>query len=299
MKLWRSVYISFPNFRRRVKLKGESPNQSSIDFLMFEEQKNKDADLLYNRKHNRKRKHKHKHKHEHNNYHPKMDYNGYYADSRTIRGQVKFFCPIGSVLTQYRCNSSVNSEFRGWITIGSLFIHIQEHCRSGQFHMIPRKYWKKYSKKYCLQCKTVCSINSRFHRLHKSKDQHSIEQPKPNQKIQEKRKDNDEEKKTVTVDVDYGLPSFDDIWKFFVPTIRNIPGKLINEWTKIVAKHFCDELTTLYSADSNCECMGKKKNYLWFQDVYGLKLNLEKSIVKKERWPNFGEESNYGMKIKY
>ena len=41
--------------------------------------------------------------------------------------------------------------------------------------MIPKRFWKKFSKKYCVQCKVVCAKSNRSHKGHNFKDEFSIE----------------------------------------------------------------------------------------------------------------------------
>ncbi len=227
-----SLHISFPVYKRRKKHKDQSPSQVFAEYRAFEEEKNKVADQNYAHKIERKIQEQN------------VEFRGVYAESREVRGIVRYFCPIGSVSTQYRCNSSVNSEFKGWVRPNSLVQHVQQHCRAGQFHMVPKRYWQKSKKKYCEQCKVICAISTKTHKTHKSKGQHSIMKPKVKNKSHAKKNDHKEKSKIMVVDVDYGLPSFDEIWRYFLPTIHNIPGKLINEWAEIVEK-ILDELTTL------------------------------------------------------
>ncbi len=171
----------------------------------------------------------------------KWRFSGDYFDSRMVNGKTRYYCPIGSVMPNKKCQASISSKFKGWLRIGSLHLHIQQHCKSNQYHVIPRQYWKKYSKKYCPQCKVVYSRSSRKHINHVGiiVDDHkevldNMEEYKDEHKeIFEKKNDG-----IIFYNVDDNLPSFDEIWEYNLPCEFVIPGSLINDWASIVEKKF-------------------------------------------------------------
>ncbi len=166
-----------------------------------------------------------------------------------------YACPIGSTCPNTMCNRSFRSNWKGWVSIGTLHKHINRHCKNGEFLKIPKTYWKNYKKFYCKTCKIIANNSKK-----KSHTDHYI-LPNPNflknencseiyeeenvLKINNENKKNNMENQTDVkiLDAEDWVPSWEEIWKYNSKTMNMIPPLLHKNWEKCL-ENLLNQLTT-------------------------------------------------------
>ncbi len=203
---------------------------------------------------------------------------GTYLDSLAKGVEVRYFCPIGFVFKNRRCTKNAASKFNGWRSISALHSHIQDHCRSKQFNLIPSKYWEKYHKRFCKTCGVIISQSNTKHNEHFFLE--NFVSNIPERKMLSEDEDSKavclddlknnksfvmSDEKIMDVEVDPTLPSWEEIWSTYCPTILSIPSPLISDWCKIL-ENLLNPLTSL--KPDQTEDDWKKFfivcKYLWF-----------------------------------
>ena len=163
-----------------------------------------------------------------------------YRDSKVVGNIDRFYCPCTSLPL---CNKRMtNKNFKGWKSSDLLRKHLQtEHCKVGNIHDVPDTYWLKRKKDYCFIHKVIFAhtVNGKKHKecptfrngasyrdgiLEDDGDINMEQLP---------------ELQAHLID-EAALPSYEDIVKYNLPVINDIPKKLKPLWI-----HNLDQLLDL------------------------------------------------------